>query len=366
MSKKIFLIMIIIFLMSGNVYGNELNLSGHSYILMDAESGRVLLEHNSHEKRPMASTTKIMTALLGIEYGNLKEKVKITKESQGIEGSSIYLMEGEEIELEDLLYGLLLQSGNDSANAIAKHIGGSEKAFVELMNKRARALGAFNTGFANPHGLDGEGHYTTAYDLALITREAFKYDIFRDINSSKGYTGERDRHNYYKNKNKILWDYEGGDGGKTGYTFGAGRCLVSSATRDGMRLIAVSLSAPNWFNDNYSLLDYGYENYVLKTIYEKDQLIAQADVINGTKKRAALVSETGFKYPLTDEEEDGIKIVINTEKSIKAPVKRGEKLGEILIYFDGRIIGKDNLVSKYEITEPTFLNKLLNRFTPGA
>ena len=265
--KKIVCIVIALILLFGNgVHGENISHSGQSYILMEENSGRVLLEKNAHQKMPMASTTKIMTALLAIEKGNLDDIVTIEEESVGVEGSSIYLQLGEEVQLRELIYGLMLRSGNDSAVAIAIHISGSLEDFVDDMNEKARSLGALNTNFINPHGLHNENHFSTAYDLGIITREAFKSKDFTEIFGSKSYKGSREKNNYYVNKNKTLWDYAGGDGGKTGYTMSSGRCLVSSAARDNMRLIAVSLNAYNWFNDNYRLMDYGFEHYNLYRI----------------------------------------------------------------------------------------------------
>ena len=247
----------------------NLNLSASSYILMDEVSGRVIIEQDCHKRMPMASTTKIMTALIALEKCDLDDQVKIDERSINIEGSSIYLQNNEIITIKDLLYGLMLRSGNDAAVAIANHVSDSEEEFVELMNEKAKALNAKKTNFTNPHGLSHDDHYSTAYDLALITREAFKYDIFEEISATKSYTANRDKNEYFLNKNKTLWEYDGGDGVKIGYTSAAGRCLVSSAKRDGMRLIAVALDAPDWFNDNYKLLDLGFDNYKTYTIYSK-------------------------------------------------------------------------------------------------
>ena len=188
------------------------------------------------------------------------------------------------------------------------------------MNKNARLLGASNTNFTNPHGLSDKNHFTTAYDLALITRRAFNNPEFEKISKSKTYKGEREGFNYFVNKNKTLWEYEGGDGVKIGYTLASGRCLVSSATRNNMRLIAVSL------NDNYKLMDYGFENYNLYTIYDEEQLITQVEVINGQKDRLPLVTQKEFLYPLSEEEMGKINLVIDLDKNITAPVEKGQNL----------------------------------------
>lgn len=294
MIKKISIIILFVLLIQNRVYANELSLSGQNYILIEEISGRVLMEKNSGVKMPMASTTKIMTALVALEKGNLENIVEITEASVNVEGSSIYLKIGEKISLKDLLYGLILRSGNDSAVAIANEISTSEVDFVKLMNDKARAIGANNTHFVNPHGLHDQNHYSTAYDLALITRNAFSYKGFDQIAAAKTFKSTRLQDNYFVNKNKTLWEYEGGDGVKIGYTMSSGRCLVSSATRNNMRLIAVSLRARDWFNDNYKLMDYGFNNYSLYTIYSKDQLITQVKVMDGVKEKVPLVSEREF------------------------------------------------------------------------
>ncbi|WFA09711.1 D-alanyl-D-alanine carboxypeptidase family protein [Tissierella sp. Yu-01] len=360
MRKTLIFIVLFVLIMSNEVVGSSLDLSGQSYILIEENSGRVLLEKDSHKKMAMASTTKIMTALIAIEKGNLDDVVSIGEDSVNIEGSSIYLGVGEKVKMIDLIYGLMLRSGNDSAVAIANHISKSEEDFVSLMNQKAKKIGAQNTNFMNPHGLYHENHYSTAHDLSLITREAFKYSEFEDISNSKVYTGSRERENYFVNKNKTLWEYEGGDGVKIGYTMSSGRCLVSSATRDNMRLIAVSLNAPNWFNDNYKLMDYGFNNYKLYNIYEKDQLITQANVIEGIKEKIALVSEKDFLYPLKEDEIDKVKLTVNISNEINAPIKKGDILGDVEVYLEGSVIRKDNLIAKYDVDRKSFLTRLLD------
>lgn len=362
MKKNIIYIILLIILLNSKTYAANLNLSGHSYLLMEEQSGRVLAEQNSHVKMPMASTTKIMTAMLALEYGNLDDNVIINDKSTNIEGSSIYLINGEEISLSDLLYGLMLRSGNDSALAIANHISGSEEAFIELMNKNARLLGASNTNFTNPHGLSDTNHFTTAYDLALITRRAFNNPEFEKISKSKTYKGEREGFNYFVNKNKTLWEYEGGDGVKIGYTLASGRCLVSSATRENMRLIAVSLKASDWFNDNYKLMDYGFENYNLYTIYDEEQLITQVEVINGQKDKLPLVTQKEFLYPLSEEEMEKINLVIDLDKNITAPVEKGQNLGTVDVFLDGNLIRSDKLIAKYAIAKKTIIQRVIDKF----
>ncbi len=357
--KYIVILLIGILLNSSMAYGEDLNLYGESYILLDSNTGRVLYEKNAHKKMPMASTTKIMTALIALENGNLDDKITIGNGSVGIEGSSIYLREGEVISLRDMLYGLMLRSGNDSAVAIASYIGKSTEEFVKLMNQKAMSIGAINTNFTNPHGLHHELHYSTAYDMAIITKEAFEYDEFADIVGSKSYVANRESNNYYYNKNKTLWEYEGGDGVKTGYTMKSGRCLVSSANRSGMRLIAISLNARDWFNDNYKLLDYGYESYRSTLIYDENQFIKKINVINGDKEYVNLVAEKAYYYPVKENERDKIKINLEIPEVIKAPIDKGTRIGYICTYFNGQLVDKSNLVAKNYIKETNMIERIL-------
>lgn len=208
MNKRLISLFIITFLiLNGSfVRAENLNLSGNNYILMDADSGRIIMEKDSNKKMAMASTTKIMTALVAIEEGNLKDKVTVDDRSIDIEGSSIYLEDNEVLSLEDLLYGLMLRSGNDSSIAIANHIGKDEKEFIKKMNSKAKLIGAFNTNFQNPHGLSEENHYSTAHDLAIITREALRNESFKEIFKSKSYNANREKNAYFVNKNKTLWN----------------------------------------------------------------------------------------------------------------------------------------------------------------
>lgn len=362
MKIKLLFIILFVFLLQNISYANGLSLSGQSYILVEENSGRVLTEKNSQLKMPIASTTKIMTALIALEKGNLDEKYEITEESTNVEGSSIYLKLGEHILFRDLIYGLMLRSGNDSAVAIANYISGSESEFVKLMNIKAKQIGANNTNFVNPHGLHDANHYSTAYDLALITRKAFSVKGFDEVSRAKTYKGTRVENNYFVNKNKTLWEYKGGDGVKIGYTTSSGRCLVSSASKDNMRLIAVSLRAGDWFNDNYKLLDYGFENFKLYNIYDKNQLITQVTVTDGAKDKIPLVSESGFSYPLQESEKENLKLSLNVKENLRAPIIAGQVIGDIEVYLDGKLIKKDNLVAKYDIEKKSFLKKYLDIF----
>ncbi|QIB70578.1 D-alanyl-D-alanine carboxypeptidase [Aminipila butyrica] len=241
------------------------SISAAQAILLDADTGRVLYEKNAEEKAYPASTTKILTALLTIERveelkSDLTQQVKIPPEAVGVEGSSIYLAAQEPVTIEDLLYGMMLRSGNDAATALAVIIGGDQQHFIDEMNRRAQELGCTGSQFLNPSGLFDENHYTTVADMGRIAQAAMKNKTFRRIAATEEWNASRapDKYNYFYNKNKVVHQYEGGNGIKIGYTKASGRTLVASARRDGRQLICVVMGAPDWFNDSYRLMDYGF------------------------------------------------------------------------------------------------------------
>lgn len=283
------------------------NISAKGAILMEQESGRILYEKEAHTPMRIASITKIMTAILAIESGKLDEWVTVSSNAVGTEGSSIYLVAGEKIKLIDLVYGLMLRSGNDAAIAIAEHVGGSVEGFVYLMDEKRKELGMINSSFANPHGLDDhEEHYSTAYDMAILTRYAMKNDIYREISGTKSYRSVN-KDNYYRvfnNKNRLLTQlYRHCTGGKTGYTKRANRTLVSTAERDGMELIAVTIHAPSDWNDHISLFEWAFENYEVMPIVDKG-ILKNLDDAYYKDKVTALYS---FQYPISSEERKGLK-----------------------------------------------------------
>lgn len=265
--KRILLLVIVFLIISPDpTYSREPDsrkpgINSRYAVVMDFESGRVLFEKNSRNIVPMASTTKIMTAIVALENSLPDEIVTVSKRASSVGGSTIGLKEGQKVTMQELIYGLMLQSGNDCAIAISEHIGGSVEKFIWMMNSKAFNIGAFNTNFVTPHGLDADGHFTTAYELALITRYAFSNEEFKKIVSSKevvldGANGIRKFHNI----NKLLWSYNGADGVKTGYTGKAGKCLVSSASRNGKRIICVVLNSSQRWDDSKKLLEYGFNN----------------------------------------------------------------------------------------------------------
>ncbi len=247
----------------------EVSTSAKACVIIDERSGRVLLSHHADTPLPMASTTKVMTALLALERGNLSDPVTCGRNAFGVPGTSIYLSLGETLTLEQMLYGLMLQSGNDAAVAIAEHIGGTAEEFCRMMTDRARELGCTDTVFLTPHGLPCDGHHTTAHDLALIAREAMTHETFRAIVSTRRakipWQG-RDYDRVLNNKNRLLATYEGATGIKTGYTRAAGRCLVFGAERNGMRIIGVVLNCSDWFDEAARLMDTAFAEYEAITL----------------------------------------------------------------------------------------------------
>jgi D-alanyl-D-alanine carboxypeptidase (penicillin-binding protein 5/6) len=348
-------------MISTTVFAINENISAKSAILIERDSGRILYSKNISQKLPIASTTKIMTALIAIEKGDLNKVVTIKKEWTEIEGSSIYLKPNEKIKLKDLIFGLMLRSGNDAAVAIAHEIAGSVENFSVLMNKRAKEIGAKNTNFTNPHGLHSEDHYSTAYDLAIITREALKNEIFREISKTNDYVPDRKSPSHFYNKNKTLTQYKGGDGVKIGYTKLAGRCLVASATRDNMQLIAVVLDDNNWFENSYKLFDYGFENYKRTTIIRKDNFIEYLNIKNSNIQQLPIFIPQTFTYPLQEDELEEIDILINTKDSLIAPVEKGYVVSKIVIKLKNNTIYKSNIILNERLKEKSIFTKLNNK-----
>lgn len=279
--------------------------SSSSSIVIEASSLRVLNGENIYRRMEPASTTKILTAITVIENCNVYESIEIPDEAEGVEGSSVYLKKGERWRITDLLYGLMLRSGNDCAVALAIATSGSVQSFVKLMNQVAFKAGAYSSNFSNPHGLPADSHYTTAYDLALITAYASHNDLFTEICQTERYYFTLNGENrYFTNKNKLLYSYEGANGYKTGYTKRAGRCLVSGAKRDGMQLIAVVLNEGNMWNRSIELLENSFTDYTLTLIQEKDTPIAVN--VNGSIRTMAISRD--IYYPLTKGERGKVKI----------------------------------------------------------
>lgn len=320
-------------------------LSAKCAILMDAESGRVLFEKNSHEERAIASITKLMTALVAAEHvSSLDECVTVRPEWTGIEGSSIYLRAGENVTVETLLYGLLLNSGNDAAVALAGYCAGDVETFAEWMNVRAGELGMEHTHFTNPNGLSEEGHYSTAYDMALVARACLENEVVAKIAATKSITlGVRT----FTNHNKLLWQYDGCTGMKTGYTELAGRTLVSTAQRDGQTLIAVTLHAPNDWADHAALFDYGFAVYPRRTLCLAGEPVQRVRVQGSLVPFVSLATAEECFYPLRAEEEITTQITLFGPAA--APVCAGAVLGELSFYCGETRVGGTTLIAADDV-----------------
>ncbi len=315
----------------------EPRVSARNAIVIEEATGKVLYEKNSRDLAYPASITKIMTALLAIESGDLDKKVEVPPSAVGTEGSSIYLVRGEKLSLRDLIYGLMLRSGNDAALAISSLIDRSTPAFVEKMNARAHDLGAQNTHFINPNGLFDENHYTTAYDMAQIAREAMKNKEFREVAAAKSWLADRGQgaYNHFYNKNKVLFDYPGGTGIKIGYTKRSGRTLVASAERNGMSLICVVMGAPDWFNDSYKLMDYGFECFEMHRIFEGQKKLKAIPVENGDKDHVYVGLRDSIVYPVPKDTSAAVQIIYRTPFCLTSPIRRWQQAGKLELYIDG-------------------------------
>lgn len=319
--------------------------SARSAILMERETGKVLLAHNERERLPMASTTKVMTALMTLEYGRLDEVVTVGRNAYGVPGTSIYLNLGEKITLRDLLYGLMLASGNDAAMAIAEHIGGDVETFCRMMTERAAQLGCTDTVFLTPHGLPKDGHFTTAYDLALIAQEAMKHDLFREIVSTRRASIPWEGRSYQRilnNKNKLLSTYEGATGIKTGYTKAAGRCLVFGAKRDGLEVIGVVLRCSDWFDEAARLMDAAFERYEMFTAFEEGETVRVLPVEEGTQETVCVLC--GGRLAAAIPKGTVPVLEFDLPETALAGQEEGDVVGEARLVYDGQTLAAVPLV----------------------
>ncbi len=313
--------------------------SAASAALIEQSSGRVLYEQNAGQERLIASITKIMTAITALEHGDKTREYTVTAQDMA-EGSSMYLKPGDVLRLEELLYGLMLASGNDAALAVAHCVSGSVEAFVDLMNETARHLGLTHTHFVNPNGLDAEGHYSSAGDMAALAAYALQNQDFRRIVSTASITiGDR----YLANHNKLLRMCEGCIGVKTGFTKAAGRTLVSAAVRDGMTLVCATLNDGNDWNDHMALLDYGFANYHMETAAPAGRVLASTLVREGTAVTVPLAAAEDLRYPITDDEQ--LTVVARVPLSVSAPVVPGQVIGEVCAYLEGEEVAKVDLMA---------------------
>lgn len=331
-------------------------IDAHSAIVMDMESGKILYEKDAYTKRSIASTTKIMTAILAIEKGNMGDTVTISKRAAQVRGSTIHLQKGENILLKELLYGLMLKSGNDAAIAIAEHIGGSVEGFAILMNDKAKELGLNNTNYITPHGLDKPGQYSTAYDLAILTKYAFKNEIFGKIVSTVS-TSIPNR--YLHNTNEMLELYKGADGVKTGFTGQAGRCLVTSATRDDWRIISVVLNCPSRTSrarSSTKILDYAFLTYKRYELAEAGEIISKIPVNKGLVPEVSVFTVDSIVIPLSQKEYEQLRIEIVLPEELKAPIEANNKVGRVEYWIDSEKIAQNDLLTSNSVIKKGFFN----------
>lgn len=314
--------------------------SAASALLMDGESGRILFAHNERERRPIASITKLMTALVAAEYlDDLSQSVRIRPEWTGIEGTSLYLKAGENIRLETLLYGLLLQSGNDAAVALAACCAGNVETFVDWMNQRAKDLGMTDTHFSDPNGLGDENHYSSALDMAKLGAACLQNETAAEIVGTRSITLEG---RSFVNHNKLLWQYPGCTGMKTGYTRQAGRTLVSSACREGQTLICVTLNDRNDWEDHKALLNYGFETYPRRVLALQGQCLGQVQAEGSLLRQIPVVARKEVAYPL--KEGETVTTKLNLPETVQAPVMAGEIAGSVQYFAGERQVGETYLV----------------------
>lgn len=330
------------------IKANALAVSAKAAVVLCGDTGEVIFSKNENQKLSMASTTKIMTGLLLCEYGNFEREITVTKEMLRVEGSSMGLLAGDKVTLHDLLYGLMLASGNDAANVIAFVLGGSVDGFVQKMNQKAEDLGLENTRFATPSGLDDENHYTTALELAKLTRYALCNEEFAKVVACEKATLNYGNPPYKRsltNHNKLLKTYEGAVGVKTGFTKKSGRCLVSAARRDGKFVIAVTLNAPNDWQDHKLMLDYGFSK-IKQTNYLPQAASYTLPVINGDKQSVTVNIEPLVVNSLTEESVD---CEVYLPKFLYAPLEKGEAIGKAVYTQADKVLCEKSLVCEGQV-----------------
>ena len=341
-------------------------ISAGAAIVMDAASGRVLYEKNAYSRRSIASTTKIMTAIVALENGRDDEEVVVSKRAAAIGGSTVNLKAGKTYKFKDLLYAMMLRSGNDAAIAIAEHVGGSVELFAEMMNRKAAEIGATNTNFVTPHGLDDPQHYSTPYDLALITQYALNNEEFCKIVGTKNSTFQGGN---ITNTNEMLSLYPGADGVKTGYTGQAGRCLVTTAMKDGFRIISVVLNCPSRTvraQNSQTILNYAFENYKNYDYLEKGQQVYEINVHKGQEGKMPVYSDSNISIPLKQEEVDKVKVVYNFPELIEAPVQNDTRLGTIDYMLEGKLLASAGIKSLNTVERKDFYYYFDNIFKTWA
>ena len=343
---------------------NPPNIVAKSAIVIDAATGKVLYSRNAEERRYPASTTKIMSLIVALEHSNLDDMVTTSKNASGTDGSTLWLAEGEKLKMIDLLYGIMLVSGNDATVAVAEHISGSVEKFSRLMTDKAHRIGAKDTNFTNPNGLPDPNHFSTAHDLARITAYGYKNFLFAEIINTKNkvipWAGKDFDRDLY-NENRMLWLYEGGNGVKTGYTDAAGRCLVSGAKRNGIQLITVVLDSDTMWDDSIALLDFGFNQVKPEAILSQDDILKTIRVANGKSSAVKLIASTNLVVPISGDNKEEFSTVIDSPNKVEAPVVKGQKLGEVRVFYQNTEIATVDLLASENIDRKSFFSMLTER-----
>ncbi len=337
-----------------SLHAESLSVSAQNAVLMEAQSGKIIYQKDATAKRKPASTTKIMTACVVLEaIPDLQKEIAVDARAVGVEGSSVYLKANEKITVENLLYALLLSSANDAAEALAYVVSPSIEAFADRMNDLAKRIGLDSTHFMNPHGLDHQEHYTTALDLARLTRYAMQNETFCRIVSTKKHTVQNDEGTLTRvmvNHNRLLRTYPDAIGVKTGFTKKSGRCLVSAAKRDGVTLIAVTLNAPNDWSDHSTMLDYGFSLYENRCLLEADEVSYDLPVTQGSEQTVRLSNQDAW-WQTVEKTAKTKKIVIEAPEFAFAPIEKGAILGQAKVYLDGECVAQVPLVAQNDVAK---------------
>ena len=348
------------------VQAEQVEVEAESYVLMDADSGKVLLAKNEHKRLPPASMTKLMTMILAaqdLEEGkvSVKDKVITSEEAWKMGGSQIYLEPGEEMTFEDMMIAIAVGSANDASVAVAEHLEGTHKNFVDRMNKQAKMLGLKNTHFVNSYGLPAENHYTSAYDMAVMARYALQYTKILEYCSIKEYNLRQGEFKLF-NTNKLLWWYEGTDGFKTGWTNEAKYCLTATAKRDGLRLIGAVMASPKQHGnhrDMMKLFNYGFAKYAYKSFFSRGSVCGVVQVGKGIGDSVEVIAEDDVGAIVEKGQEKKITTEKRLQNYVNAPVEKGQKLGEMRVYDDGNLVKEVNLVAASDVPKGGFLKEIL-------
>ncbi len=338
------------------------NVTATSAIVIEAKTGHIIYQRDANKKMFPASTTKMMTLITALEYGNLDELVTVSSNASGAEGSTLWLEVGEKIPLGDLLSGMMMISGNDAAIAIAEHVDGNVPKFANHMTRRAKELGAKGTNFTNANGLPDENHYTTAYDLAILTAYGYSLDHFEEIVSTKEkvFPWVHDDTHLLRNENQMLWLYQGGNGVKTGYTDAAGRCLISASNRNGIQLIAVVLDSLYLWNDSIALLDYGFSKVETSTLVKSNEIIDTLPIMSGRRHTMPVKTTNEVIMPVFKDDSEAYKINYDIPGFLRAPIKKGDTVGKVRVLCDDHEVAESKIIATADVEQKSFFKFILN------